>query len=68
MPVVSGTLPDMPFSVANFNLYPFTVINRVCVCVCVFSCSVMSNSAILGAVVRQAPWSMGLFRQENWSG
>ena len=54
MPVVSGTLPDVPFPVANFNLYPFTIINHVCV----FSCSVVSSSAILWAVVRQAPLSM----------
>ena len=64
MPVVSRTLPDVPFSVADFNLYPFAIINHVCV----FSCSVVSNSAILWAVDCQAPLSMGLFRQEHWSG
>ena len=30
--------------------------------------SVMSNSAILGTVAHQAPPSMGLSRQEYWSG
>ena len=45
-----------------------------CVCVCVFaracilSCSVLSNSVTPWIIVCQAPLSMGLFRQEYWSG
>ena len=42
----------------------------MCVFVCARThavCSVMSDSAILWAVARQAPLSMGLSRQEHWS-
>ena len=31
-------------------------------------CAIVSNSAILWAVAHQAPLSMGLSRQEYWSG
>ena len=37
-------------------------------CVCVFSCSVMSNSMTLRTVAHQAPLSMRFPRQEYWSG
>ena len=41
----------------------------MCVCVCVFSHSVMSDSSVtLWTVAHQAPLSMGLSRQEYWSG
>ena len=41
----------------------------VCVSVCVFSHSVMSDSSVtLWTVAHQAPLSMGLSRQEYWSG
>ena len=42
----------------------------MCVCagVCVFSLSVVCNSASAWAVARQAPLSMGLSRQEHWEG
>ena len=36
--------------------------------VCLFSCSVMSNSLTLSTVARQAPQAMGFSRQEYWSG
>ena len=35
---------------------------------CLLSCPVLSNSAALWTVARQVPRSMGLFRQEYWSG
>ena len=40
----------------------------MCVFVCVFSHSVMSDSVTPWTVARQAPLSMGLPRQEYWSG
>ena len=41
----------------------------MCVCLCVLSCSVMSDSfATSRTVARQAPLSMGFSRQEYWSG
>ena len=40
----------------------------VCVRVCVFSPSVVSNFAISWTVARQTPLSMGFSRQEYWSG
>ena len=40
----------------------------VCVCVCVFSLSLLSDSVILWTVACQAPLSMGFSRQEYWSG
>ena len=40
----------------------------MCVFVCVFSCSVMSDSVTPWTVARQAPLSMGFPRQEYWSG
>ena len=40
----------------------------VCVCVCLFSCSVVSDAAILWTVALQAPLSMGFSRQDYWSG
>ena len=46
-----------------------TVIQYVCVCVCVcVKFSVMSDSATLWTVARQAPLSMGFSKQEYWSG
>ena len=36
--------------------------------VCVYMCSVMSNSATLWLVAHQAPLSMGFSRQDYWSG
>ena len=36
--------------------------------VCVFSHSVVSDSATLWTIARQAPLSMGFFRQEYWTG
>ena len=39
----------------------------VCVCVCV-SCSVISDSVTPWTVAHPALLSMGLFRQEHWSG
>ena len=36
--------------------------------VCVLSASVVSDSATLWTAARQAPLSMGFFRQEYWSG
>ena len=46
-------------------------LNSACVCVCVcvqshFSCILLFS--ILWTVARQAPLSMGFFRQEHWSG
>ena len=38
------------------------------VCICVFSHSVVSNSATPQTVAHQAPLSMEIFRQEYWSG
>ena len=35
---------------------------------CMFSCSVVSNSAALWTVAHQVPLSMGFSRQEYWSG
>ena len=35
---------------------------------CILSCSVISDSAILWTVACQAPQSMGFSRQEYWSG
>ena len=40
----------------------------MCVCMCVISCFIVSNSAILWTVALQAPLSMGFSRQEYWSG
>ena len=46
----------------------------MCVCVCVCVCvhagehSIISNSAIPGTVAHQTPPSMGLPREEYWSG
>ena len=37
-------------------------------CACLLSHSVMSNSATLWTVARQAPFSMEFSRQEHWSG
>ena len=41
---------------------------QVCVCVCVYSCSVMYDSVIPWTVSRQVPLSMGFPKQENQSG
>ena len=54
----------------------FPTLVCVCVCVCMyiyiyiylFSCSIMSDSAALWSVARQAPLYMGFSRQEYWSG
>ena len=45
-------------------------VSYMCVCVCVVCsvASVMSDSATLWTVARQAPLSMGLSMQEYWSG
>ena len=35
---------------------------------CIFSCSVVSDSVTPWTAARQAPLSMGFFRQDYWSG
>ena len=41
----------------------------MCVCMCVFVCSVVSDSFVTPwAVAHKAPLSMEFSRQENWSG
>ena len=45
-----------------------TVCMCVCMCACVLNHSVMSDSATLWTVARQAPLSMGLSRRDYWSG
>ena len=40
----------------------------VCMCACVLNHLVMSDSATLWTVARQAPLSMGLSRRDYWSG
>ena len=37
-------------------------------CLCMLSCSVVSNSVTPWTVAHQAPLSMGFLRQEYWSG
>ena len=55
----------------EYTWCPWTVVVCVCVWVCVCTCSVasvVSNSATLWTVARQAPLSMGFSRQQCWSG
>ena len=40
---------------------------QACVCVCVLSCEVMSDSATPWTLALQAPLCMGFSRQESWS-
>ena len=60
---IQPSRPRWPPSLPAFNLF------QTSHCVCMLSCSVMSNSfATPQTVALQAPLSMGFSRQEYWSG